>query len=64
MMIKPEHSQEAFSRFIGLHDRPAIDQWCRALNCNERELRIAIHTVGNMAPAVRDYFRNKKGRHS
>ena len=62
MLNKSDLPEQPSARFIGLHDRPAIDQWCRALNCNERELRSAIHSVGNMAPAVRDYFRTKKGR--
>jgi hypothetical protein len=62
MIQTPERVEDLSGRFIGLHDRPAIEQWCRALNCNERELRAAIHTVGNRAPTVRDYFRTKKAR--
>lgn len=50
------HKESEDSKLISLTEPYEVKNWCKALNCTEKELRDAVAKVGHSAAAVEKYI--------
>jgi hypothetical protein len=55
-------SKPGDSNRVVLHQQREVSYWSQVFGVTPEQLRQAVHTVGNSAHAVREYFERQRGR--